>query len=72
MNDIPLAPTSIESVLMKRKDTFKLQCVLCERKIGWFNTRSIHNFFKENNGHCICMICRRELQNTPIGMFTPI
>lgn len=56
---IPLKPSDIQAVLNKRKGRVKIDCVLCDRRIGWYSPETIVKII-ERVGVTMCDDCRKQ------------
>lgn len=66
---MPLHDDEVKTIYEKRKDRLRISCIFCERRVGWYDIRSIDQIMR-NDRIIMCDQCRNQYSHLFINQET--
>ena len=57
-----IPPHAVSDIIAKRRHKLRVNCILCERRLGWFTIEIVTTLMNKNNGIILCDVCKNELK----------
>lgn len=68
---MPLHEDEVKTIYNKRKDRLRINCIFCERRVGWFDLRTINQIMIEDR-IIMCEYCKDEYSHLFRERQTPV